>query len=314
MPRNPIPPVSASTLVTDINNRLSLIEQELNNTIPKGPFPSPTINPNVNDGPQALGDIDLNNFNINNANQITTNSLIDNNNGAPYDVFTIAKDAHASELAAQASANFAAQSETNAATSATNAAASAASVSRETANGVAGLDANLEVIRLPAGAAAAGTGKVLHGDGTWGLAGKILQVTEHRWTTPDSNTTTTWAQVGGSVLSFTPLSATSTLRIFAFIFGSAYNTAGGQCGGSFRLNHAGTALGSVPTGYTLYTKASGASAVEIDVPLALQASIASGSTVARNIYAEFANFSTSTAVRCNTGSVESSLIVMEVEA
>jgi len=119
-----IQPVSAATLVSDINSRLIEINRELNNSMPKGILPSPAIIPNVNDGPQQLTNIDMNGFDIANVNTLTVTNLIQSVGGNLIDISAIAAAASASEAAAALSVLAAELAVVAAGLAASNAAAS----------------------------------------------------------------------------------------------------------------------------------------------------------------------------------------------
>jgi len=187
---------------------------------------------------------------------------------------------------------------------------------RGVAGGVASLNQTGEVVQLPAGAAASGAGRVLHGNGSFNIAGKMLQMVEHKWTNSATNTSTTWQLVTGSTFSFKPKSPTSMLYVEMNLHSHIYMAGGDAAGGRYAIHHSGAPLHVINTAATHehYMAAGGAATMDNYTRISKVATVHSISTAARNIEVMFSKY-IGTYINVNyNNSFESYIRVIEVEA
>jgi|TARA_B110000444_G_scaffold8834_1_gene7702 hypothetical protein len=112
-------------------------------------------------------------------------------------------------------------------------------------------------------------------------AGSILKFQKVTWTTQTQVTAQTFTDVTGGTFSFTPVSASSTLRITSLLH--IYLGKGGstEVGGSFQVVHNGSALEA--PGTEQYRKVAGSGTAIFQLPHNFSNYVASGNTNARTI-------------------------------
>lgn len=86
---------------------------------------------------------------------------------------------------------------------------------------------------------------------TVAIPGHVIQVANHKWSTADTITSSSFADVSNSSFTFTPKSASSELLIICDVHFRIYNTEAFS-GGSFRINVDGTAIDSPSADYESY--------------------------------------------------------------
>ena len=120
--------------------------------------------------------------------------------------------------------------------------------------------------------------------GTVSGAGTILQVKKVTWTAEFQSTSTSFTDITPATLSFTPVSASSTLKISCFFH--IYLGKGGSTnvGGSFQILHNGSAIEAPDT--EQYKKQAGSGTAINQLPHSFSNYVASGNTNARTIKAQ----------------------------
>lgn len=145
-------------------------------------------------------------------------------------------------------------------------------------------------------------------------AGQVIQKVHHTWSSTDTNSTETFADVNGSSFSFTPKSSTSRLFITAHYHFNAYSNSEYYAGGMVRIVHDGTVLDYANQQYEGYYQqpANGDDTPNIHMRQSKCITVASGSTNARTIKLQMAKYGSGTlAVRLNQGGYYYSTIVVE---
>lgn len=139
----------------------------------------------------------------------------------------------------------------------------------------------------------------------------ILQVKKVTWSNETQDTTQSFTDITNGTLSFTPLSANSTLKITAFLH--IYLGKGGstEVGGSFQIVHNGVALEAPDT--EQYRKVAGSGTAIFQLPHVFSNYVAAGNTNARTIKVQGRSKLSASEYLVNKGSAYTSHIeVMEI--
>lgn len=140
----------------------------------------------------------------------------------------------------------------------------------------------------------------------------ILQVKKVTWTTETQNTTTSFADVTNGTFSFTPLSASSTLKITAFLHIYLGKGSSTEVGGSFQIVHNGVALEAPDT--EQYRKVAASGTAIFQLPHSFSNYVTAGNTNARTIKVQGrAKLSASEFLVNKGGAYTSHIEVMEIK-
>ena len=112
-------------------------------------------------------------------------------------------------------------------------------------------------------------------------SGSIINFQKVTWTTQTQVTSQSFTDVTDGTFSFTPLSASSTLRITSLLHIYLGKGSSPEVGGSFQVVHDGSALEG--PGTEQYRKYSASGTAILQVPHSFTHYVASGSTSARTI-------------------------------
>ena len=147
-------------------------------------------------------------------------------------------------------------------------------------------------------------------------AGSIVQVQNVKTNTKTTTTSSSMGDVTNLTLSFTPLFASSTLKITASVAWKQQKTSQNYAGGSYMIVHDGSAIeGTTPDQYEHFNQAHGGSVSEINNYLRSVkiGFIAASNTNARTIKVQIRSYSSSSASINWTTSFYSYLIVEEIK-
>ena len=133
--------------------------------------------------------------------------------------------------------------------------------------------------------------------------GSVLQVATTMWNGETQSTSTSFADVSNSSISFTPKLATSKLVISASHQFQIYSTSQYWAGGTTRIVHDGTALDYISQSYECYAEFYGVSnGTNTHDRLHRMATVSAGNTNARTIKLQLAKYgSTTVHVSVNQG-------------
>ena len=146
-------------------------------------------------------------------------------------------------------------------------------------------------------------------------AGSIIQVQHVKTNTRTTTTSSSMGDVTNLTLSFTPLLASSTLKITAAVAWKQQQTSQNYAGGSYMIVHDGTAIESTtPDQYEHFNQAHGGSVTEINNYLRSIkiAFVSASSTNARTIKVQSRSYSSNASINWTT-SFYSYLIVEEIK-
>lgn len=142
---------------------------------------------------------------------------------------------------------------------------------------------------------------------------KVLQVQKSTSTSGFSTSSTSFVDSGVSI-TFTPISATSTLLVSAYFIGSASLTSGVDCFGYYQLTTAANATLSGAESLSFGYSDNGNNAFrQIVSPMVLHGVVASGSTGSRTYKLRFSAASATTTVRVRGNETTTYLVIQEVE-
>ena len=146
-------------------------------------------------------------------------------------------------------------------------------------------------------------------------AGSIIQVQHVKTNTKTTTTSSSMGDVTNLTLSFTPLLASSTLKITASVAWKQQQTSQNYAGGSYMIVHDGTAIESTtPDQYEHFNQAHGGSVTEINNYLRSIkiAFVSASNTNARTIKVQSRSYSSNASINWTT-SFYSYLIVEEIK-
>ena len=146
-------------------------------------------------------------------------------------------------------------------------------------------------------------------------AGSIIQVQHVKTNTKTTTTSSSMGDVTNLTLSFTPLFASSTLKITASVAWKQNKTSQDYAGGSYMIVHDGSAVeGTTPDQYEHFNQAHGGSVSEINNYLRSfkTAFVSASNTNARTIKIQMRSYSSDVSINWTT-SFYSYLIVEEIK-
>ena len=146
-------------------------------------------------------------------------------------------------------------------------------------------------------------------------AGSIVQVQNVKTNTKTTTTSDSMGDVSNLTLSFTPLFASSTLKITASVQFKNQRTSANYAGGSYMIVHDGSAIeGATPDSYEHFNQAHGGSVTESNnyTRSSKTAFIAASNTNARTIKVQIRSYSSNASINWTT-SFYSYLIVEEIK-
>ena len=146
-------------------------------------------------------------------------------------------------------------------------------------------------------------------------AGSIIQVQHVKTNTKTTTTSSSMGDVTNLTLSFTPLFASSTLKITASVAWKQNKTSQDYAGGSYMIVHDGSAIeGTTPDQYEHFNQAHGGSVSEINNYLRSVkiGFIAASNTNARTIKVQSRSYNSDASINWTT-SFYSYLIVEEIK-
>ena len=147
-------------------------------------------------------------------------------------------------------------------------------------------------------------------------AGSIIQVQHTKTNTKTTTTSGTMGDATNLTLSFTPLLASSTLKITAAVAWKQQKTSSNYAGGSYMIVHDGSAVeGSTPAEYEHFNQAHGGSVTEINNYMRSfkTAFVSASNTNARTIKVQIRSYTSSSASINWTTSFYSYIIVEEIK-
>ena len=147
-------------------------------------------------------------------------------------------------------------------------------------------------------------------------AGSIVQVQNVKTNTKTTTTSDSMGDVSNLTLSFTPLFASSTLKITASVQFKNQRTSANYAGGSYMIVHDGSAVeGTTPDSYEIFNQFHGGSVTEANnySRSSKTAFIAASNTNARTIKVQLRSYSSSSVSINWTTSFYSYLIVEEIK-
>ena len=146
-------------------------------------------------------------------------------------------------------------------------------------------------------------------------AGSIVQVQNVKTNTKTTTTSDSMGDVSNLTLSFTPLFASSTLKITASVQFKNQRTSANYAGGSYMIVHDGSAIeGATPDSYEHFNQAHGGSVTEINNYLRSIkiAFVSASNTNARTIKVQSRSYNSDASINWTT-SFYSYLIVEEIK-
>ena len=146
-------------------------------------------------------------------------------------------------------------------------------------------------------------------------AGSIIQVQHVKTNTKTTTTSSSMGDVTNLTLSFTPLFASSTLKVTASVAWKQQQTSQNYAGGSYMIVHDGSAVeGTTPDQYEHFNQAHGGSVTEINNYLRSIkiAFVSASNTNARTIKVQSRSYSSNASINWTT-SFYSYLIVEEIK-
>ena len=146
-------------------------------------------------------------------------------------------------------------------------------------------------------------------------AGSIIQIQHVKTNTKTTTTSSSMGDVTNLTLSFTPLLASSTLKITAAVAWKQQQTSQNYAGGSYMIVHDGSAVeGTTPDQYEHFNQAHGGSVTEINNYLRSIkiAFVSASNTNARTIKVQSRSYSSNASINWTT-SFYSYLIVEEIK-
>tara|TARA_B100000965_G_C19415553_1_gene679749 strand:+ start:255 stop:788 length:534 start_codon:yes stop_codon:yes gene_type:complete len=146
-------------------------------------------------------------------------------------------------------------------------------------------------------------------------AGSIIQIQHVKTNTKTTTSSGTMGDATNLTLSFTPLLASSTLKITAHCATKQQKTSSNYAGGSFTILHNGSILDANPDSYEQFTQAHGGSVTEINNYLRSSkvAFVSASNTSARTIKIQLKSYGSSDFSINWTTSFYSYLIVEEIK-
>jgi len=146
-------------------------------------------------------------------------------------------------------------------------------------------------------------------------SGSIIQTQHVKTNTKTTTTSASMGDVTNLTLSFTPLLASSTLKITALVAFKNQKTSANYAGGSYHIVHDGTHVDANPESYEHFNQAHGGSVTESNnySRSAKSVFVAASNTNARTIKVQIKSYS-STSVSINwDGSFYSFIVVEEIK-
>lgn len=146
-------------------------------------------------------------------------------------------------------------------------------------------------------------------------AGSIIQVQHVKTNTKTTTTSGTMGDATNLTLSFTPLSASSTLKITALVSFKQQKTSSSHAGGSYTILHDGSILDANPAEYEHFSEVNGGGATEINnyMRSSKVAFVSASNTNARTIKVQLKSFSSSSATINWASSFYSFIVVEEIK-